>query len=67
MSITVSMAGGSGAAGSLPPIGPPVGIGNNNLGSISSMCNDQVSASGYERDDVQLVLVLTGNVFSDGI
>lgn len=36
------MAGGSGAAGSLPPIGPPVGIGTNNLGTVSSMCNDQV-------------------------
>ncbi|TSL47667.1 Nuclear receptor coactivator 1 [Bagarius yarrelli] len=42
MSITVSMAGGSGAAGSLPPIGPPVAISNNNLGSVGSVCNDQV-------------------------
>lgn len=47
MSITVSMAGGSGAASSLPPIGPPVAIGNNNLGNVSSMCNDQVSRTLY--------------------
>lgn len=40
MSITVSMAGGSGGVGSLPPMGPPVGLGNSNLGN--SMCNDQV-------------------------
>lgn len=50
MSITVSMAGGSGAAGSLPPIGPPVAIGNNSLGNVGSMCNDQVSGSGYKQD-----------------
>lgn len=42
MSITVSMAGGSGGVGSLPSIGPPVGMGNSNLGDINSMCNDQV-------------------------
>uniref|UniRef100_A0A673L727 Nuclear receptor coactivator 1-like n=1 Tax=Sinocyclocheilus rhinocerous TaxID=307959 RepID=A0A673L727_9TELE len=33
MSITVSMAGGSGAVSTLPPIGPSVGMGNNNLGN----------------------------------
>uniref|UniRef100_A0A8C1NTF0 Nuclear receptor coactivator 1 n=1 Tax=Cyprinus carpio TaxID=7962 RepID=A0A8C1NTF0_CYPCA len=42
MSITVSMAGGSGAVSTLPPIGPSVGMGNNNLGNVTSMCNDQV-------------------------
>lgn len=42
MSITVSMAGGSGAVSTLPPIGPSVSMGNNNLGNVTSMCNDQV-------------------------
>ncbi|XP_016120983.1 nuclear receptor coactivator 1-like [Sinocyclocheilus grahami] len=42
MSITVSMAGGSGAVSTLPPIGPSVGMSNNNLGNVTSMCNDQV-------------------------
>uniref|UniRef100_A0A672PS50 Nuclear receptor coactivator 1 n=1 Tax=Sinocyclocheilus grahami TaxID=75366 RepID=A0A672PS50_SINGR len=42
MSITVSMAGGSGAVSTLPPIGPSVGMGNNILGNVTSMCNDQV-------------------------
>uniref|UniRef100_A0A673LEX7 Nuclear receptor coactivator 1-like n=1 Tax=Sinocyclocheilus rhinocerous TaxID=307959 RepID=A0A673LEX7_9TELE len=39
MSITVSMAGGSGAVSTLPPIGPSVGMGNNNLGNVTSMCS----------------------------
>ncbi|XP_060770210.1 nuclear receptor coactivator 1 isoform X3 [Neoarius graeffei] len=60
MSITVSMAGGSGAAGSLPPIGPPVGIGNNNLGSVSSMCNDQVQQVQVFAD-VQCTVNLVGS------
>uniref|UniRef100_A0A8C1FXY6 Nuclear receptor coactivator 1 n=1 Tax=Cyprinus carpio TaxID=7962 RepID=A0A8C1FXY6_CYPCA len=37
MSITVSMAGGSGAVSTLPPIGPSVGMGNNNLGNVTSI------------------------------
>lgn len=45
MSITVSMAGGSGAVSSLPPIGTAVGIGNSNLGNVGSLCNDQVSST----------------------
>uniref|UniRef100_A0A8C9UXH6 Nuclear receptor coactivator 1 n=1 Tax=Scleropages formosus TaxID=113540 RepID=A0A8C9UXH6_SCLFO len=44
MSITVSMAGGSSGVGSMTPMGPSVGMGNSNLGNMSSMCNDQVSA-----------------------
>ncbi|KAB5517277.1 hypothetical protein PHYPO_G00187800 [Pangasianodon hypophthalmus] len=60
MSITVSMAGGSGAAGSLPPIGPPVGIGNNNLGNVSSMCNDQVQQVQVFAD-VQCTVNLVGS------
>uniref|UniRef100_A0AAY4AWZ6 Nuclear receptor coactivator 1 n=1 Tax=Denticeps clupeoides TaxID=299321 RepID=A0AAY4AWZ6_9TELE len=42
LSITVSMAGGSGAVGSLPPMGPPVGMGNTSLGNVNPMCTDQV-------------------------
>ncbi|KAI5094367.1 nuclear receptor coactivator 1 isoform X1, partial [Silurus meridionalis] len=60
MSITVSMAGGSGAAGSLPPIGPPVGIGNNSLGNLSSMCNDQVQQVQVFAD-VQCTVNLVGS------
>lgn len=41
MSITVSMAGGSGGVGSLPPIGQPVGMSNSNLSSVGSVCSDQ--------------------------
>uniref|UniRef100_A0A8C3AX67 Nuclear receptor coactivator 1 n=1 Tax=Cyclopterus lumpus TaxID=8103 RepID=A0A8C3AX67_CYCLU len=41
MSITVSMAGGSGGVGSLSPMGQPVGMGNSNLSSVSSVCSDQ--------------------------
>ncbi len=41
MSITVSMAGGSGSVGSLPPMGQPVGISNSNLSSVGSVCSDQ--------------------------
>uniref|UniRef100_W5UMC1 Nuclear receptor coactivator 1 n=1 Tax=Ictalurus punctatus TaxID=7998 RepID=W5UMC1_ICTPU len=60
MSITVSMAGGSGAAGSLPPIGPPVGIGNSNLGNVSSLCNDQVQQVQVFAD-VQCTVNLVGS------
>uniref|UniRef100_A0A8C4E9X4 Nuclear receptor coactivator 1 n=1 Tax=Dicentrarchus labrax TaxID=13489 RepID=A0A8C4E9X4_DICLA len=34
MSITVSMAGGSGGVGSLPPMGQPVGMSNSNLSNV---------------------------------
>ncbi|KAI4882113.1 hypothetical protein NFI96_010747 [Prochilodus magdalenae] len=60
MSITVSMAGGTGAVGSLPPIGPPVGMGNNNLGNVSSMCNDQVQQVQVFAD-VQCTVNLVGS------
>ncbi|XP_035380061.1 nuclear receptor coactivator 1 isoform X2 [Electrophorus electricus] len=60
MSITVSMAGGSGAVGSLPPIGAPVGMGNNNLGNVSSMCNDQVQQVQVFAD-VQCTVNLVGS------
>uniref|UniRef100_A0A673M9Z6 Nuclear receptor coactivator 1-like n=1 Tax=Sinocyclocheilus rhinocerous TaxID=307959 RepID=A0A673M9Z6_9TELE len=57
MSITVSMAGGSGAVSTLPPIGPSVGMGNNILGNITSMCNDQVRWSLFKEKKVQQVQV----------
>ncbi|XP_063078803.1 nuclear receptor coactivator 1 isoform X2 [Engraulis encrasicolus] len=61
MSITVSMAAGtSGAVGSLPPTGPPVAIGNNNHGTISSICNDQVQQVQVFAD-VQCTVNLVGN------
>lgn len=41
MSITVSMAGGSGGVGSLPPMGQPVGVSDSPLGSVGGVCSDQ--------------------------
>uniref|UniRef100_A0A665V314 Nuclear receptor coactivator 1 n=1 Tax=Echeneis naucrates TaxID=173247 RepID=A0A665V314_ECHNA len=41
MSITVSMAGGSGGVGSLPPLGQPVVMSNSNLSNVGSVCSDQ--------------------------
>ncbi|XP_075315826.1 nuclear receptor coactivator 1 isoform X2 [Odontesthes bonariensis] len=41
MSITVSMAGGSGGVGSLPPMGQTVGMSNSNLSSVGSVCGEQ--------------------------
>lgn len=41
MSITVSMAGGSGGVSSLPPMGQPVGMSNSNLSNVGSVCSDQ--------------------------
>ncbi|XP_064781250.1 nuclear receptor coactivator 1-like isoform X2 [Oncorhynchus masou masou] len=58
MSITVSMAGGSGGVGSLPPMGPPVGLDNSNLGN--SMCNDQVQQVQVFAD-VQCTVNLVGS------
>lgn len=41
MSITVSMAGGSGGVGPLPPMGQQVGMSNSNLSSVGSVCSEQ--------------------------
>lgn len=41
MSITVSMAGGSDGIGSLPPMGPAVGLSNSNLSDAGSVCSEQ--------------------------
>lgn len=52
MSITVSMAGGSGGAGSLPPMAQAVG--NSNLNSVIPVCSDQqvcvCGRSSFRRD-----------------
>ncbi|KAL0967477.1 hypothetical protein UPYG_G00252750 [Umbra pygmaea] len=60
MSITVSMAGGSGGAASLPPMGPAVGMSNSNLGNVSSVCNDQVQQVQVFAD-VQCTVNLVGS------
>nr|XP_021324335.1 nuclear receptor coactivator 1 isoform X1 [Danio rerio]XP_691744.5 nuclear receptor coactivator 1 isoform X1 [Danio rerio] len=60
MSITVSMAGGSGAVNTLPPIGPSVGMGNNNLGNVTTMCNEQVQQVQVFAD-VQCTVNLVGS------
>lgn len=55
MSITVSMAGGSGAVGSLPSMGTPVGMGNSNLSNDQQVQQVQVFA------DVQCTVNLVGS------
>ncbi|XP_056283601.1 nuclear receptor coactivator 1 isoform X2 [Pseudoliparis swirei] len=60
MSITVSMAGGSGAVGSLSPMGQPVGMGNSNLGNVSSVCTDQQVQQVQVFADVQCTVNLVG-------
>ncbi|XP_028857877.1 nuclear receptor coactivator 1 isoform X1 [Denticeps clupeoides] len=60
LSITVSMAGGSGAVGSLPPMGPPVGMGNTSLGNVNPMCTDQVQQVQVFAD-VQCTVNLVGS------
>ncbi|XP_019911744.2 nuclear receptor coactivator 1 [Esox lucius] len=60
MSITVSMAGGSGGVASLTPMGPSVGIGNSNLGNMNSVCNDQVQQVQVFAD-VQCTVNLVGS------
>ncbi|XP_055005197.1 nuclear receptor coactivator 1 isoform X2 [Boleophthalmus pectinirostris] len=41
MSITVSMAGGSGGVASVPSMGQPIAMSNNNLSTIGPVCSDQ--------------------------
>uniref|UniRef100_A0A8C2BPF0 Nuclear receptor coactivator 1 n=1 Tax=Cyprinus carpio TaxID=7962 RepID=A0A8C2BPF0_CYPCA len=65
MSITVSMAGGSGAVSTLPPIGPSVGMGNNNLVSVPIHCNYTTSVILVQQvqvfADVQCTVNLVGS------
>ncbi|XP_038582136.1 nuclear receptor coactivator 1 isoform X1 [Micropterus salmoides] len=61
MSITVSMAGGSGGVGSLPPMGQPVGMSNSNLSSVGSVCSDQQVQQVQVFADVQCTVNLVGS------
>ncbi|XP_060947491.1 nuclear receptor coactivator 1 [Limanda limanda] len=61
MSITVSMAGGSGGVGSLPPMGTPVGMSNSNLSSVGSVCSDQQVQQLQVFADVQCTVNLVGS------
>uniref|UniRef100_A0A3Q2P0P3 Nuclear receptor coactivator 1 n=1 Tax=Fundulus heteroclitus TaxID=8078 RepID=A0A3Q2P0P3_FUNHE len=61
MSITVSMAGGSGALSSLPPMGQAVGMSNSNLSSVSSVCSDQQVQQVQVFADVQCTVNLVGS------
>ncbi|XP_068432673.1 nuclear receptor coactivator 1 isoform X2 [Clinocottus analis] len=60
MSITVSMAGGSGSVGSLSPMGQPVGMSNSNLSNVSSVCSDQQVQQVQVFADVQCTVNLVG-------
>ncbi|KAF0023853.1 hypothetical protein F2P81_024483 [Scophthalmus maximus] len=62
MSITVSMAGGSGGdgGGSLPPMGPPVGMSSSNLSNVGSVCSDQQVQQVQVFADVQCTVNLVG-------
>uniref|UniRef100_A0A3Q3GG71 Nuclear receptor coactivator 1 n=1 Tax=Labrus bergylta TaxID=56723 RepID=A0A3Q3GG71_9LABR len=60
MSITVSMAGGSGGVGSLPPMGQTVGLSNSNLSSVASVCSDQQVQQVQVFADVQCTVNLVG-------
>lgn len=61
MSITVSMAGGSGGVGSLPPMGQQVGMSNSNLSNVSSVCSDQQVQQVQVFADVQCTVNLVGS------
>lgn len=61
MSITVSMAGGSGGVGSLPPMGQAVGLSNSNLSSVGSVCSDQQVQQVQVFADVQCTVNLVGS------
>lgn len=52
MSITVSMAGGSGGVGSLSPMGQVVDPSNSNLSNAGSVCSDQQVSGAPEPDSV---------------
>ncbi|XP_028996153.1 nuclear receptor coactivator 1 isoform X2 [Betta splendens] len=61
MSITVSMAGGSGGVGSLPPMGQQVGMSNSNLSNVGSVCSDQQVQQVQVFADVQCTVNLVGS------
>ncbi|XP_054910477.1 nuclear receptor coactivator 1-like isoform X3 [Poeciliopsis prolifica] len=61
MSITVSMAGGSGDVSSLPPMGQAVGMSNSNLNNVSAVCSDQQVQQVQVFADVQCTVNLVGS------
>ncbi|KAM4712605.1 LOW QUALITY PROTEIN: nuclear receptor coactivator 1 [Anableps anableps] len=61
MSITVSMAGGTGGISSLPPMGQAVGMSNSNLSNVSSVCSDQQVQQVQVFADVQCTVNLVGS------
>ncbi|XP_053736199.1 nuclear receptor coactivator 1 isoform X2 [Synchiropus splendidus] len=61
MSITVSMARGSGGVGSLPPMAQPVGMSNSNLSNVGSVCSDQQVQQVQVFADVQCTVNLVGS------
>ncbi|XP_028252450.1 nuclear receptor coactivator 1 isoform X2 [Parambassis ranga] len=61
MSITVSMAGGSGGVGSLPPIRQPVGMSNSNLSNVGAVHSDQQVQQVQVFADVQCTVNLVGS------
>ncbi|XP_068198362.1 nuclear receptor coactivator 1 isoform X2 [Antennarius striatus] len=61
MSITVSMAGGSGGVGSLPPMGQPASMTNSNLSNVGSVCSDQQVQQVQVFADVQCTVNLVGS------
>lgn len=61
MSITVSMAGGSGGVASIPSMGQPIAMSNNNLSSVGSVCSDQQVQQVQVFADVQCTVNLVGS------
>ncbi|CAL9692523.1 unnamed protein product [Knipowitschia caucasica] len=61
MSITVSMAGGSGGVASVPSLGQPIAMSNNNLSAIGPVCSDQQVQQVQVFADVQCTVNLVGS------
>uniref|UniRef100_A0A3B4B614 Uncharacterized protein n=1 Tax=Periophthalmus magnuspinnatus TaxID=409849 RepID=A0A3B4B614_9GOBI len=61
MSITVSMAGGSGGVASVPSMGQPIAMSNNNLSTIGPVCSDQQVQQVQVFADVQCTVNLVGS------
>lgn len=65
MSITVSLAGGSGGVASVPSMGQPIAMSNNNLSTVGSVCSDQQQVAQVQQvqvfADVQCTVNLVGS------
>ncbi|KAM4601269.1 nuclear receptor coactivator 1 isoform 3-T5 [Polymixia lowei] len=61
MSITVSMAGGSGGVSSLTPMQLPISVTNSNLSNVSSVCSEQQVQQVQVFADVQCTVNLVGS------